>query len=565
VLGASFARLAASKAAYSAVCLVAAVVVVVSGIAHNIVGKANFGGGITLSSKSVGDMTILVMGLESRTDYQGNELDHHLIHVLHSGTRGGQATNTLILIHIFDSGQKAVGFSIPRDSVVTFPQTYNGYSSGKIDAAYGWAYNQYVNEHYGSESRSDVFKYANQAGQTATTATVEALTGVTIDHIVVVNLMGFYYLAQAFGGIRVCIKPAPAEGGFGPSANLTDKDPLTGTDNSGFDAYADGYNAKQGGTQYLHLDAAQSLAYVRSRDTLPGTDIGRTYRQQAAIDYVIWSVKHDNVFSDVGLFNNLLGSAKKYLLTDRYFNVLDFATEMQALRGQNMHLRTLPGTPVNNVPLAGYGTPQDIIQVNVPQIQQLVKSAFAGKSVATSTVKSAGKAKSPSALAPAKVTVDVYNGSTASSAPLASQTSAALAALGYKAGKVLNATAQKQTVLTGTQVFYGPGAAANAAELAPQFGAKAVALSSLPADHIEVLIGSSVTAVPSGLTAQNPANPATQSVSAQVIGARSAQPAAAAKPAAGAAISASSSSPGSNYGESSAVTPNARYGIPCVY
>ena len=35
---------------------------------------------------------------------------------------GGQDTNTLILIHIFAGGQKAVGFSIPRDDWVTFPQ-----------------------------------------------------------------------------------------------------------------------------------------------------------------------------------------------------------------------------------------------------------------------------------------------------------------------------------------------------------------------------------------------------------------------------------------------------------
>lgn len=34
----------------------------------------------------------------------------------------------------------------------------------------------------------------------------------------------------------------------------------------------DGYSAKRGGAQYLHLSAAQSLAYVRARDTLPGVD-----------------------------------------------------------------------------------------------------------------------------------------------------------------------------------------------------------------------------------------------------------------------------------------------------
>ena len=138
--------------------------------------------------------------------------------------------------------------------------------------------------------------HANQAGQLATVNTVESLTGVHIDHFIEVNLAGFYYLAQAFGGIEACVKPGPAAlepDGFPAGTNLTDQDPLTGTDNSNFDAYKDGYSKKKGGAQYLHLSPAQSLAFVRSRDTLPGIDVGRTYRQQAAIDYVVWKLKND--------------------------------------------------------------------------------------------------------------------------------------------------------------------------------------------------------------------------------------------------------------------------------
>jgi anionic cell wall polymer biosynthesis LytR-Cps2A-Psr (LCP) family protein len=540
-----------------------AVVLVVSGSAQRYVHElGSLGQGVALpGSPSVGAMNILVMGLESRTDYEGNYLDHHLAHVLHTGTNNGsQDTNTLMLIHVFANGQKAVGFSIPRDSLVNFPQAYDGLSAGKIDAPYAFAYDQYYNENAGKEDRGHLYLGANQAGQGAEIATVESLTGVQVNHFVEVNLEGFYYLADAFRGIEVCIKPAPAQGGFAAGANLTDQDPLTGTDNSGFDAYTDGYNLKKGGAQYLSLNAAQSLAFVRSRDTLPGTDVGRTYRQQATLDYVMWKVKHDNILANVGLLNSLLGTASKYLITDPDFNVLDFATELQALRGENMHLTTLPGTAVNNVPVAGYKDPQDVIEVNVPQIQHLVKSAFAGQAVAKSAVKAAGK-HPQAALAPAKVTVDVYNGSTATAAPLAGQTSAALVALGYKAGKVANATTQPEPVQVGTQVFYGAGAGADAAELAPQFGAKAVALKALPPDHIEVLIGSSVTTVPAGLTPAATATAATQSVSARLFDAAGAQADKPAKSSAGAATS----SPGPALGDSSAVKPNAPYGVPCVY
>ena len=205
------ARVIAGKAGYAAACVCASVLLVVAGYAHKeVAAVVQVGKGVQISnSPSVGAMNILVMGLESRTDYQGNALDHHLLTVLHTGTNGGaQDTNTLILIHIFAGGQRAVGFSIPRDSVVTFPQTYLGESGGKIDAAYDWAYYQYLNEH-AAENKADRFLHANQAGQLATVDTVESVSGVHIDHFIEVNLAGFYYLAQAFGGIEACVKPAP--------------------------------------------------------------------------------------------------------------------------------------------------------------------------------------------------------------------------------------------------------------------------------------------------------------------------------------------------------------------
>jgi hypothetical protein len=147
------------------------------------------------------------------------------------------------------------------------------------------------------------------------------------------------------------------------------------------------------------------------------------------------------------------------------------------------------------------------------------------------------------------VTVDVYNGNLSANG-LAGQVSQALAGLGYKAGKVETSSQQTQAVQPGTQIFYGAGASANAQQIAAQFGAKATALSTLPADHVEVLIGSTVTAVPAGIAASS-----TQSAGAQVIGARAATgPAATPTP---------SSTAGA--GGTVTVAPNAPYGIPCVY
>jgi anionic cell wall polymer biosynthesis LytR-Cps2A-Psr (LCP) family protein len=567
---ARLARMVAGKAGYVASCLVAVVLVVVSGYAHLTVNQLSaFGGGASIGdSASVGAMNILLMGLESRTNFVGQELDHHLQHVLNSGSVGSQDTDTLVLIHIFAGGRKAVGFSIPRDSVVSYPRTLDvggvPISSGKIDQAYAWAYDvseaQTASTSMTSEQRA---KLANQQGQKFEVETVEALTGVKIDHFIESNLVGFYSLAAEFGGIEVCLKPAPAQGGLAAGANLTDYDPLTGSDNSGFNAYADGYNKAKGGAQYLHLSAAQSLAFVRSRDTLPGVDIGRTHRQQAAIDYVIYQLKNGNYFGDLAKISAILGNATSYLVTDPQLNLLDFATNMSALTGKNLTLTTLPGTPQNNVPEPGFPGGEDIINVNVPAIRQRVRNAFYPKPAAAKTGKAPAvkgtSGRTAPAPAPSTVTVDVYNGSGAPG--LAGDVSRALGALGYRAGTVADATAQSQAVASATQVFYGAGTAANAAVIATRVGATARPLASLPAGQVEVLLGSTVSAVPVGLASAGTATAGTQSTSAQVIGGRSAG--AGAVTLAPSVVAASSAAAGG--GDSTTVPPNAPYGIPCVY
>jgi anionic cell wall polymer biosynthesis LytR-Cps2A-Psr (LCP) family protein len=579
VLTSRVGKLIAGKVGYGVTCLFAVAVLVVSGYAYKVVGLvSSTGQGIAINgSPVVGAMNILVMGLESRTDYYGNTLPNSLLTAMHAGNAsavaaghvGAQDTNTLILIHIFAGGQKAAGFSIPRDDLVNYPHaTYLGITRGKIDQAYDFAYNQSLGQTYGSSmSHNERYLKANQAGQAFEIATVEAVTGVHVDHFAEVNLAGFYYLAQAFGGIEVCIKPAPAQGGLPAGANLTDKDPLTGTDNSGFDAIRyDGYNVKKGGAQYLYLSAPQALAYVRSRDTLPGIDIGRTKRQQAVIDYVIYELKHRGVFGDLGLLNSLLGTASKYLITDSTFNSFDFAANMRALTGSHLSFTTLPiSGQVNGMMLDGFS--QDVNLINVPDIQRIVKNAFYPQpATGNPAAKAGGTKKATTAPAPSTVTVDVYNGNSGNSLAtgLAGKFSRALAALGYKAGAITNSSAQSQTVKPATQVFYGAGASANAVKIATEIGTTATALTSLPAGHVEVLIGSTVTQVPAGLTSPSTSTASTQSTGAKIMGAQASG--------ASAATNSPTPSPSSTAGADNGaaggaltVAPNAPYGIPCVY
>jgi LCP family protein required for cell wall assembly len=350
----------AGKAGYTIGCLVAVLAMVVSGFGYYVkTSVASIGGSNAVSgSASTGAMNILLMGLESRTYWSGQPLPHSLTNAMHIGSIGGQATNTLIVLHIFAGGRKAVGFSIPRDDWVTFPKAYDGQTQGKIDQAYGFALAEKEQSLAGKGlTQGQVGYLGNEAGRRAEIATVQKLTGIKIDHFAELNLLGFYELAKVLGGVTVCLNEE--NGG----QNLQDA-------NSGFNAVADGYNLSKGGSQYLHLDAAQSLAFVRERDNLTNGDLDRTHRQQAVVDYVLWKLRHQGTFTDLSQLGSLLSVAKTYLVTDSGWNLLDFLPEMNALSGDNLTFKTLP--------IVGFQTidGQSANVVNTEAIKHVVHQAF---------------------------------------------------------------------------------------------------------------------------------------------------------------------------------------------
>jgi len=533
----------ALKAAYGVACVASAATLVVSGYSHEFTSEIDSVGanGVALpDSSSIGEMNILIMGLESRTNYEGQTLPESLLTAMHAGNAtavsndevGAQDTDTLILLHIFAGGTKAVGISIPRDDLVTYPHaTYLGLTQGKIDQAYDFAYNQSLGETIDThDSSTERYTLANQAGQLFEIQTVEAVTGVQINHFVEMNLAGFYYLAQAFRGIMVCVSPDPAEAGLAADANLYDTA-------SGWNAVLSGYNLRKGGSQYLHLAAAQALAYVRDRDSLPQTDLDRTKRQQAVIDYAIWKAKNENVFASLSVLKSLLGTASQYLITDSTFDLYDFAVNMHALTGSHLTFLTLPIASESAVELNG--SSQDVNNIDIPYVQQYIKAAFTPPATSTGSHKSTATKKTPVAAPDSSITVDVYNGSEVNG--LAGDVSTALNGLGYKEGTVANATSQSQTVTSATGVFYGTGASVNASQIATEFGSTAQALTSLPAGQVEVLLGTGATGVPSGLSSSGSTS----------------------SPSADSSAAAAAGNDGQT-GGSVTVSSKAPYGVPCV-
>ena len=477
---------AAGKAGYALSCVAAALVLAVSGFSYFVVRDVSSIGGshAIVSGPSIGAQNILLMGLESRTDWNGNILPNNILNALHAGSRqgvedgvGGNATNTLILIHIPAGGKKAVGFSIPRDDWVTYPATYDGQTAGKVDQAYGDALAEeetQFRQQNPHATQNQVAFQGNEAGRAATVATVQSLTGVHIDHFAEVNLDGFYELANVLGGVEVCLShPVP------------------------LDTYS-GFYAKKAG--YQHLDAKMALAFVRQRHGLTNGDLDRTHRQQAFLDSVMQQLRTDGVLSDLTKINSLLSVAKQYVITDSGWDLLDFATQMRGLNSSDLTFRTLP--------IQAYATidGQDANQVDPAQIKQIVQEVFyppAPSPSSSAGSKSSVKPKPTVTDNPSLTTVDVYNGG--STPGLAGQVSSALVKDGYNPGLVGNTTA-----VSATQVLYGAGSSASGIKIASMFGVSATASSTLAAGHVEVMLGA-------GATVPGASSPAASSSSATAV------------------------------------------------
>ncbi|MEJ6574793.1 MAG: LCP family protein [Actinomycetes bacterium] len=289
-----------------------------------------------------GDTNILLIGLDSRRDNDGNPISPELTKLLHVGPAsiGGYNTNTLILIHLPAGGKKAVAISIPRDNYVNVP----GYGMKKIKEAYGYA-------KYAEDSR--LYKegvtqparehLARDAGRAATIATVSQFLDVPIDHFAEVNLLGFYDLANALGGIQVCLNKAVNDRRYSGAVFPAGLQTISGAD---------------------------ALKFVRQRHGLPNGDLDRTHRQQAFIAGVITKFRTQGIFGDIGKLSSLLNVAKKDVVIDSGFDVLGFLPQAKALTSGNIKFHTLP--------IEGYAmrNSQSVNLVDEIKIRKVVQDLF---------------------------------------------------------------------------------------------------------------------------------------------------------------------------------------------
>ena len=208
-------------------------------------------------------MNVLLIGSDTRQG-AGNKM-------------GGETpglSDTTILLHLSGNRKLAYGVSLPRDAMVQRPKCKrkdgNGTDPGGLSQ---------FNEAYAI------------GGAACTGRTIEKLTGVRIDHFVVIDFNGFKKMVDALGGVEVCV-PRDVDDDIGHIK--LDKGTYT-------------------------VKGQRALDYVRVRHdigSIDNGDIGRMKRQQAFLASMSnKAVSAGTLINPVRLYK-FLDAATKSLSTD---------------------------------------------------------------------------------------------------------------------------------------------------------------------------------------------------------------------------------------------------------
>ncbi|MEU9252497.1 LCP family protein [Streptomyces sp. NPDC048270] len=233
-----------------------------------------------------GAQNILLIGSDSRSGKDNAR---------YGQDRGTERSDTTILLHLPADRRSATAVSIPRDLMTDIPECLmaDGSRTGERRAQFNWAF--------------------QWGGAGCTIRTVEQLTGIRIDHHMVIDFGGFKKMVNAIGGVEVCLKHP-----------------------------VDDSEAKlrlPAGRQTLRGE--QALGFVRARYSLGnGSDTERMERQQQFLGSLVKKVQSNGV---------LLNPARLYPLLDAATSSVTTDPGLASLRGLYELVRGVRDIPTDQV------------------------------------------------------------------------------------------------------------------------------------------------------------------------------------------------------------------------
>ncbi|WP_018385209.1 LCP family protein [Wenjunlia vitaminophila] len=240
----------------------------------------------------------------------------------YGGDEGSQRSDTTILLHLAEDRRGATAMSIPRDLMVQIPAcaTPDGGETRSQFAQFNWA-----------------FQFG---GAACTIRTVENMTGIRIDHHLIMDFTGFKKMVDAVDGVEICLPEAVRD------------------DAAKLDLPA--------GRQTVRGEDA--LAYVRARKSIGnGSDTQRMDRQQQFLASLVRKVKSGGVLLNPTKLYSVLDAATSSLIADEG---LDSLGELYKLA------RGLERTPTQDVVFLTVPREPYVVDPNRDQLVQPEASAL---------------------------------------------------------------------------------------------------------------------------------------------------------------------------------------------
>lgn len=215
----------------------------------------------------------------------------------------GARSDTAMLLHVPADRENATVVSFPRDLRVDVPACGDA-------AAVPYA-------------RFNVAFEVGGAGCTATV--VETLTGMQVDHIVVVDFNGFRTVVDALGGLRVCL-----------TMPVTDD--------------ASNLDLPMG---WQTLDGEDALALARARKNLAdGSDIARIDRQQRLLETAYSQVLSDGVLTNPAVLYGFLSAVGDAVTVSPSLSTtaaqVELALQMSSVGVSSIRFVTVPWVPAGD-------------------------------------------------------------------------------------------------------------------------------------------------------------------------------------------------------------------------
>lgn len=201
--------------------------------------------------------------------------------------------DVLMLVHISADRSNASIMSIPRDTMMTVPSCTDA-ATGAVETAH-----------------PDRINSTLQYGVNCSVAAVHRLTGIAIDHFLVIDFAGVVSMSDAVGGVPVCV------------------------DNNVYDPYSQLKLTK--GTHTLQGKAA--LEFLRTRHGFgDGSDIGRTVAQHIFLSAMLRSLESTSTLANPVTVLKLANAATSAVTVDTALG------SVQALTSLAYQLNEVPGS-----------------------------------------------------------------------------------------------------------------------------------------------------------------------------------------------------------------------------